>query len=159
MIVIRAEDIMTRDVVTVTQTCQLYDAVELMLDRSVSGLPVVDDQQNLVGIISEFALLVLTYDKNAEHDSVAQHMTRHVTSVEASTLLSDIADIFILNRFRRVPVTRDGKLVGIISRRDLMRAAHRHDREFARPEILVKRRAFYQEEAAQNRNSRSTPSG
>ena len=140
-----AEDIMTRDVVTVTPTCRLDDAVELMLDRRVSGLPVVDEEQNLVGIISEFALLVLTYDKNAEHDCVLQHMTRHVTSVEPRTLLSDIADIFILNRFRRVPVTLDGKLVGIISRRDLMRAAHRHSRECARPEVLLARRAFYRE--------------
>ena len=138
---ISAEDIMTRDVVAVTPTCKLNEAVELMLERRVSGLPVVDDQQRLVGIISEFALLVLTYDKNAGDDTVAEHMTQAVTSVDVVTLLSDVADIFILNRFRRVPVTCGDKLVGIISRRDLMRAAHQSDHTLARPEILVRRSA------------------
>jgi CBS domain-containing protein len=138
---IYAEEIMTRDVVTVTPTCKLNEAVELMLERRVSGLPVVDSQQRLVGIISEFALLVLTYDKNAGDDTVAEHMTRTVTSVDVMTLLSDVADIFILNRFRRVPVTCGGKLVGIISRCDLMRAAQQSDHAFARPEVLVCRRA------------------
>jgi len=147
--VICGKDIMTSDVVTVTPTCKLYDAVELMLERRISGLPVLDDRQRLVGIISEFALLVLTYDKSASDDTVAEHMTRSVTSVEETTLLSDIADIFILNRFRRVPVTREGKLVGIISRRDLMRAAHQYDCPFARPELLVRQRAFQQRGSAE----------
>ncbi len=144
----RAEDIMTRDVVTVTPTCTLDDAVELMLNGRVSGLPVVDDQQRLVGIISEFALLVLTYDKNAGDDTVAEHMTRAVTSVDVAALLSDVADIFILNRFRRVPVTCGDKLVGIISRRDLMRTAQQSDHTFARPEVLVRQRACKQEAGA-----------
>ena len=148
-IVIYGKDIMTCDVVAVTPMCKLQDAVELMLERRISGLPVLDDQQRLVGIISEFAALVLTYNGSASDDTVAEHMTRTVTSVEETTLLSDIADIFILNRFRRVPVTRDGKLVGIISRRDLMRAAHQYDLSFARPEILVRRRAYHLEEGAQ----------
>ena len=138
---ISAEDIMTRDVVTITPTCKLNEAVELMLERRVSGLPVVDSQQRLVGIISEFALLVLTYDKNAGDDTIAEHMTRAVTSVDVMDLLSDVADIFILNRFRRVPVTCGDELVGIISRRDLMRAAQQNDHTFARPEVLVRRRA------------------
>jgi CBS domain-containing protein len=140
---------MTSDVATITPTCKLYDAVELMLKRRVSGLPVVDEEQQLIGIITEFALLVLTYDKSAGEDCVIEHMTRSVTSVEEDALLSDVADIFILNRFRRLPVTRGGKLVGIISRRDLMRAAHLHERSFARPEVLVRQRAFHQEEGAE----------
>ena len=148
-IVIYGRDIMTTDVATVTPTCTLYDAVELMLEKRVSGLPVLDDQRRLVGISSEFALLVLTYDKSASDDSVAKHMTRLVTSVEETDLLSDIADIFILNRFRRVPVTRNGKLVGIISRRDLMRAAHQNELSLACPEILVQQRASHAEEGAQ----------
>ena len=137
---IRCEDIMTREVVTVSPTCTLDDAVDVMLENRVSGLPVVDDAQRLVGVISEFALLVLTYDKKAGQDTVAEHMTRAVTSVDVFDLLSDVADIFIVNRFRRVPVTCDGKLVGIISRRDLMRAAKQGSRAFARPELLVRRR-------------------
>jgi CBS domain-containing protein len=157
MTVISAKEIMTRDVVTVTPMCRLYDAVELMLERRVSGLPVVDDKQRLVGIISEFALLVLTYDKDAGDETVAQHMTRPVTSVEENALLSDIADIFILNRFRRVPVTRDGRLVGIISRRDLMRAAHQYEHSFARPEILVRHRAFRQDQHAEENSPATKP--
>lgn len=139
---IHCEDIMTREVVAVSPTSTLDEAVELMLDNRVSGLPVVDDSQRLVGIISEFALLVLTYDKKAGKDTVAEHMTRAVISVDISVLLSDVADIFILNRFRRVPVTCDGKLVGIISRRDLMRAANGSRRSFARPELLARKRTI-----------------
>ncbi len=144
-----AKEIMTSDVATVTSMCRLCDAVEVMLERRVSGLPVVDEEQRLVGIITEFALLVLTYDKSAGEDAVVEHMTRAVTSVEEDALLSDVADIFILNRFRRLPVTRGGKLVGIISRRDLMRAAHLNERSFARPEILMRQRAFHQGEGAE----------
>ena len=138
--VIRCEDIMTRDVVTVSPLCTLDEAVERMLESRVSGLPVVDESQQLVGIISEFALLVLTYDKKASGDTVAEHMTRAVTSVDVNDLLSDVADIFILNRFRRVPVTCNGKLVGIVSRRDLMRAAKELGQSFARPELLARKR-------------------
>lgn len=139
-----AKDIMTEDVVSVRQHCTLYDAVELLLEHQVSGLPVVDNAGIVIGIITEFALLVLTYDKTCERDNVGWHMTRQVCTVDEQTLLSDVADIFILNRFRRVPVVCEGKLVGIISRRDLMRAAHLHDQEIARPEVLTVQRRMAQ---------------
>ncbi len=134
-----ARDVMNSEVVFVDTHTTLDDAIDLLLEHKISGLPVVNDKRELKGIISEFALLVLTYDRDAAGHIVGQHMTRQVISVEEDTLLSDVADLLILNRVRRVPVTRAGRLTGIISRRDLLRAAKQTNLSFARPEPFASR--------------------
>jgi CBS domain-containing protein len=94
-----------------------------MLEHEISGAPVVDAGQNLVGIISELRLLEVIYTPELKVAPVSQFMTRDVLTVTEATLLSEIATIFVLHRVRRVPVVRDGHLVGLISRRDLLRYA------------------------------------
>ena len=136
-----AIDLMTRDVVTIGTHSTLIQAVETLLQHNISGLPVVDDEGQLVGIITEFALLSLAYSSDARNDIVSQHMTRHVISVEENTRLSDIADLFFLNRVRRVPVTREGRLTGIIIRRDLLRRCYQTDQCFANVELLTNMRS------------------
>ncbi len=125
---------MQRNVVAIGPHTLLRDAVELLIEHRISGLPVTDDEGRVVGIITEFALLAWTLDKSAGEAIVGQYMTRHVITVDERQLLSDVVDIFILNRIRRVPVTSKGKLTGIISRRDLMRAAQQSHGSFARTE-------------------------
>jgi CBS domain-containing protein len=123
--VITAEQIMTPDVITIAPDASIHDAIELLLACRISGLPVVDRGGVLVGILSEYALLALAYDQSVTHQTVAQHMTREVISVDASTPANRVADQLIVNRVHRLPVIRNGKLVGLISRSDVLRALYR----------------------------------
>ena len=92
------------------------------LDQRISGLPVTDDDGRLVGVITEFALLAVTYDNRVKNHTVSQHMTREVITVDINDPISRIADLCIVHRVRRVPVMQDGRLAGVIARRDVLRA-------------------------------------
>jgi CBS domain-containing protein len=115
-----AADIMKADLVTVHPDASLRDAIELLLKEEISGLPVVDDDGRLVGVITEFAMLAMVYDQTVQCQSVANHMTREVITVEADDPVSRIADLCIVHRVRRVPVMKSGRLVGLIARRDVL---------------------------------------
>ena len=119
-----ARDMMTENVTTITRDCSVQDAIELMLSRGVSGLPVIDDSGHLTGIVTEFALLAIAYDHQVTGDSVADHMTTDVLTIEADQPLSQAADLCIAHRVRRVPVMENGRLVGLISRRDVLKALY-----------------------------------
>jgi CBS domain-containing protein len=117
-----ADAIMTTDLVTVRPDLSIEKAIELLLNMHISGLPVVDDDGRLVGVITEFALLAVAYDKRVKNHTVSQHMTREVITVDVNDPISRIADLCIVHRVRRVPVMKDGRLVGLIARRDVLRA-------------------------------------
>jgi CBS domain-containing protein len=119
-----ARDIMTEDVSTIRPSCTIQEAIELLLSRDISGLPVVDERGRLVGIVTEFALLAVAYDERVMQDAVAQHMTTDLLTVEASDPVRKVADLCVVHRVRRVPVMEDGKLVGLISRCDVLRAIY-----------------------------------
>jgi CBS domain-containing protein len=114
--------IMTTDLVTVRPDASIEEAIEILLNQSISGLPVTDDDGRLVGVITEFALLAITYDKRVKNHTVSQHMTREVITVDVNDPISRIADLCIVHRVRRVPVMQDGRLIGVIARRDVLRA-------------------------------------
>jgi CBS domain-containing protein len=114
--------IMTTDLVTVRPDASIEDAIEILLNQSISGLPVTDDDGRLVGVITEFALLAITYDKRVKNHTVSQHMTREVITVDVNDPISRIADLCIVHRVRRVPVMQNGRLIGVIARRDVLRA-------------------------------------
>lgn len=119
-----AEHYMTPGVVTIRPEATISEAIELLLNRRISGLPVVDEQGRMIGMITEFALMAMAYDQNIQHQTVAQHMTRDVITVDASDTISRIADLCILHRVRRLPVLDGGRLVGLVSRRDVLQALH-----------------------------------
>jgi len=114
--------IMTTDLITVRPDASIESAIEILLSESISGLPVTDDDGRLVGVITEFALLAVTYDKRVKNHTVSQHMTREVITVDISDPISRIADLCIVHRVRRVPVMHDGRMIGVITRRDVLRA-------------------------------------
>ncbi len=139
-----ASEIMTRDVTTVSPETRVREAAKLMVDRRLSGFPVVTSDGRLVGMLTASDLLhrVETGTERrsswftnffADPDDMARQyakahglkahevMSRHVVSVRDDTNLSEVADILDRSRLKRVPVVRDGKLVGIISRSDLVR--------------------------------------
>jgi CBS domain-containing protein len=116
-----AAQIMTSDIVTVGPDTSVQEATDLLLDNEISGLPVTDAERQLVGVISEFALLATVYDSQVQCETVAQHMTKDVMTVDVDDPISYVADLFIMHRIRRLPVMNNGRLVGVIARRDVLR--------------------------------------
>jgi CBS domain-containing protein len=135
---------MTRDVATIPQGATLLEALRLMIGKDVSGLPVVDAESHLVGILTEGDLLrraeiaterrvpwwknvlfgpSLTAEEYVRSHArkVASVMTRTVHCVAEDASLETIVHIMERDRVKRVPVIRDSRLVGIVSRRDLLR--------------------------------------
>jgi CBS domain-containing protein len=100
------------------------EAIDQLLLQRISGLPVVDDREQLVGVLTEFALLAIAYDDRICHDKVRKHMTTEVFTVEANDPVSKVADLCIVHRVRRVPVMENGKLIGLIARRDVLRSLY-----------------------------------
>ena len=121
-IMLTAADLMTTDVATVSPDATMDLAIHRLLDRGVSGLPVVDEDGRVLGIVTEFAMLAVAYDPTIRADPVRLHMTKSVIAVDETTPVLRIADLMVLHRIRRVPVTRDGRLLGLVSRRDVLRA-------------------------------------
>ncbi len=117
---LKAKDIMTTDVITVKSKTSVYEAIEELIDNNITGLPVVDDDMNVVGVISEKDMLKLLYDLEKEGGTVADYMTETAVSFDPEDNLIDVCNCFIKNPFRRVPILSDGKLAGIISRSDVI---------------------------------------
>jgi CBS domain-containing protein len=117
-----ARAIMNTNLVTIRPDASIEAAIEMLLLQQISGLPVTDEDGRLIGLITEFALLAVAYDKRVKNHIVSQHMTRDVITVDVDDPISRVADLCIVHRVRRVPVMRDGRLVGIMARRDVLRA-------------------------------------
>jgi len=139
-----AADIMTRSVITISPEATLADAVRLMLDQRISGLPVIDSAGRLVGMLTEGDLLrrveigterrrsrwleFLRGPGQEAEDYVHTHgrkvhelMTSGAASVGENTSLADVVATMESKRVRRVPVESQGRFVGLISRSDLLR--------------------------------------
>lgn len=119
----RARDIMTTDVVWVKKETSIYEAGELLLERNITGMPVVEDDMTVVGVIAEQDILRLFHaDGSPKNKRVADFMTWPAVCFEDDDSFERICNFMLFNYFRRVPVTSNtGKLVGIISRHDLLR--------------------------------------
>jgi CBS-domain-containing membrane protein len=141
----RAIDVMVRDVVTVRTDTEVAGAIKLLAEHDVSALPVVDKEANLVGGLSEADLIHRAEIGTEKHrpwwleavtgastlaeefakshgKKVGEIMTSGVISVSEDTALSEIAALFERKRIKRVPVVKNGKLVGIVSRSNLIQA-------------------------------------
>ena len=116
-----AKDIMTKHIISVKANTPIYDVLELIAKHDISGLPVVDDDLTLIGIISEKDVLSLFYDSEEDsNQTVNDFMTQPPLFFDADESLLDVCDFLKKNVFRRVPITSKGKLVGIISIRDVI---------------------------------------
>jgi CBS domain-containing protein len=141
----RAADIMVSNVITVGTTASVQDVADILIKNRISGVPVVDDAGELVGIVSEGDLLhrveagteyrrswwldllaskeVLADEFSRSHSRrVADVMTRRVITVDPDATLAEVAATLERNGIKRVPVVQNGKLVGIISRANLLQA-------------------------------------
>lgn len=118
-------DYMVKSVLTVKPSDAIFDAISLLIKKQISGTPVVDEGNRLIGMLSEKDCLTIL-SKRAYHQSVsgtvAEYMTTKVETVSPDMALVDLAERMAAPNFpfRRLPVVKDGKLVGQISRRDLL---------------------------------------
>jgi len=123
-------DIMVQPVVSVSPDMPIYDAIRLLASRNVSGLPVVDADLRLVGLLSEKDVLNLLYkNQDFAQNTVGDFMTKAVVSFDVNDDVVALCDCLEHNAFRRIPVTQNGRLTGIVSRSDVIRAilALRHE--------------------------------
>ena len=117
-----AEDIMTKKVVSVRRHTPVRIALQLMLVNQISGMPVVKEDMTLVGIITEKDLLRLLHgQQGTKGKKVEEFMTQPAVHFEADDSIEEICKCLDNVTFRRVPVTREGKVVGIVSRPDVIR--------------------------------------
>ena len=128
-----ASDIMCRDVVTLNPTSTLAEAIDLLVNRKISGAPVVDQDGQLVGVITEFALLDVLFEPELKEAFVADYMTEDLHTVAEEDSLTRVIHLFALYRVRRLPVVREGRITGIISRRDVLRSAGDLEEPLAEP--------------------------
>ena len=118
---LKARDIMNTNVVSVKKDTPIFEAVKLLVEHNISGLPVVKDDMTLVGLLSEKDVVDLFYEsEKAENKTVNDYMTDPAVHFEENSALVNICDFLIKNIFRRVPVTSEGKLIGIISVKDVL---------------------------------------
>lgn len=141
----KAADVMVSPVITIRPDVGIRDAARVMLDHGISGVPVVDAGGNLAGIVSEGDLIRRVEIGTQKHRSwwlelftsrerladeftkahalkVADVMTRNVVSAGEDASLADIAALLERHGIKRVPIVRDGMVVGIVSRANLLRA-------------------------------------
>jgi CBS domain-containing protein len=117
----KAADIMTTNVITVKKDMVLTDAIALLLRWHISAMPVVDNEDKIVGIVSEIDLVNLTFDGNAGDTIVEEVMVTNIVSFSQDAKLADLVQTFLKKHLRRVPIIDKGKVVGIVSRRDILR--------------------------------------
>ena len=120
-----AKDIMSTKLIVAREGMNMEDAVKLLVNNKITGLPVVDEQGVMVGILSEYDIIA----KVGKEEFIKPEMFRDkikftlkVESVSEDTPLNEVLDRFIQKKMRRLPVLdKEKKLVGIISRRDIMK--------------------------------------
>ena len=139
----QARQVMTKPVITVPADATVYAAAEILLGAGISAAPVIDADEKMIGIVSEADLMhrpeigtvpakswlqrLLGDDTVLARDYVRSHshrvsdvMTRDVVTADEHTALGEIANLMQHNRVRRIPIVRDGKLIGIVSRANLL---------------------------------------
>lgn len=117
-----AGDIMTRPVVAASRTTTIRDLAIQMFLGGFSGMPITERDGSIVGLVSEFDVIRAIQGGLSASTTLAEAvMTRDVVTVDVDTPLMEVVEILERERFLRVPVTERGKLVGVVSRPDVLR--------------------------------------
>lgn len=111
----KAREIMTREVISILDEATVEDAARMMARNRISGLPVVNASGLLMGLVTEHDLIA------KQGRSVSEIMSRGVITVSPDTEVEQVQHLLTNQRIRRVPVVEDGRVVGIVSRSDLVR--------------------------------------
>ena len=119
------KDYMAKDLVTFSPETNVLSAIRTLLKHKISGAPVVDDNNQIVGMISEKDCLQTFLGSsyyNEMGELVSEIMTSPVITVDANASIVEVAEKFLKNNYRRFPVLEQGELIGQISRRDILKA-------------------------------------
>ena len=120
---ITARDFMVTDLITLRPTTDVLDAVQILLTNRISGAPVVDDDDRYLGVFSEKCAMQVLLDAAYEQlptTEVGSFMDIEAQTINPETQLLSVAQVFLLTPYRRLPVLEDGKLVGMVSRRNVL---------------------------------------
>ncbi len=119
------KEFMAKQLITFQSDTPIETAMESFLENKISGAPVLDNQGNLVGVLSEKDCMKTLFESSYYNNLggfVKEYMSTDLKTINIHDTLSNVADEFIKSRFRRFPVMEGDKLVGQISRRDILRA-------------------------------------
>ncbi len=138
----RARDVMTSPVITVRATTPVKEVARTLVEHEISAVPVVDEEEHLIGIVSEADLVTLETqpDPRAQAIPVVTHrlhlpgtaadvMTRDVVAEREDADVAEVARLMIEHRLKTIPIVRDGTVIGIVARRDVLRVLSRRDEE------------------------------
>ncbi|PKV49153.1 CBS domain-containing protein [Aquimarina sp. MAR_2010_214] len=125
---IKVSDYMTRDLITFSPGQPVMEVIETLVKHKISGGPVVDDNNQLLGIISEGDCIKQLnesryYNMPIEDTRVEKFMVKDVETIDGNLNIFDAANKFLQTKRRRFPILEDGKLIGQISQKDVMKAA------------------------------------
>ncbi len=125
---LRVSDYMTRDLITFQSNQSVEDVIHTLISNKISGGPVVNEKNELVGIISEGDCLKQIsesryYNMPMENNAVEKHMVKDVETIDGNMNVFDAANKFLDSKRRRFPIVENGKLVGQISQKDILKAA------------------------------------
>lgn len=125
---LKVKDYMTTELITFKANQSIQEVVESLIKNKISGGPVVNDKQELVGIISEGDCLKQLsesryYNMPLDHDNVEKRMATNVETIDGNMDVFDAANKFLQSKRRRFPIVENGKLVGQISQKDILKAA------------------------------------
>jgi len=123
---LNAQDVMTKNVIVTGPDVELSDTIRTLLENKISGMPVNDSRGDMIGIITEKDILNFVFSGNLRNSKVKDAMTKNVTSFPPDTDIDTIALAISEHHFRRVPIVESGRVVGIISRRDILRQVLKH---------------------------------
>ncbi|MFH0754091.1 MAG: CBS domain-containing protein [Candidatus Omnitrophota bacterium] len=117
------KDTMTRNVITAYPETPVNDLISILVEKRITGIPVVDHDNNLVGIVSEYDVLHLLLEGDAMVSrTAADVMTKTVIAFEDTSTAIEVCEFFINNSSkRRLPIVNAGKLVGLVSRADIVK--------------------------------------
>jgi len=119
------EDYMATELLSFGPDDDIVAAMRQLLERHFSGAPVLDSERRLIGLLSQKDCLEIVYNTAYHQDwggRVEQYMSREIETIDADCSVLEAAEKLQASKFRRFPVMRDGRLVGQISRHDVMRA-------------------------------------
>jgi len=161
----KVSDLMTKDVVTVTSAKSLRDAAELLVEKRISGMPVVDEENAVIGVLSEADILVKAGGSSPRNrllgwlfepdfgdedkiraETVGEAMSAPALTISSHRPVHEAARLMVGEGVNRLPVVEDGQLVGILTRADVVRAFSRSDAEIAEEiQSDILRRTFWLE--------------
>jgi CBS domain-containing protein len=120
-------DAMSTKLVTVRETDSVLSGLKLLVEKEISGAPVVSVERLLIGVVTEFDLL-LAIDYVGEEMPISRVMTEKVVCIAPDAPLEQARTLMLTNNWRRLPVVEDSKVVGVVSRRDILRVRFGIDR-------------------------------